>query len=249
MKKMSRILVATMAMATLGIGLPAKAAEEPSVDSIMNRYVQELGGKAAMEKIKSRVLKVKLESENFPASEGEIYSKMPNKQWSRIELAGVGTMNEGFDGTVAWAKTPWEALRVKSGDELAKVKRDAEFHRELTFKKTYPDLAYKGTGKVGEEEAYVLESKPSSSSKEKFLFSRKSGLLLQQESEFQGPQGVATSVVVQPRDYKTSEGLKYPSELKLKLTTGDQSFEFTIRVSDVKYNVDIDDTKFAKPSA
>lgn len=247
--KKNRMLALSMAMVAVGFGFPARAAEEPTVDSIINRYVQELGGKATLEKIKSRVFKVKLESENFPASEGEIYSKMPNKQWSRIELSGIGTMNEGFDGTVAWAKTPWEALRVKSGDELLKVKNDAEFHRELTFKKTYPDLAYKGPGKVGEEEAYVLESKPSSTSKEKFLFSSKTGLLLEQQSEFQGAQGVATKVVVQPREYKTFEGVKYPSDLKLKLTTGDQSFEFTIRVSDVKYNVEIDDGKFAKPSA
>ncbi len=246
--KTNRMLVLSMALAALGFGLPAPAAEEPTVDSIINRYVQELGGKAAMEKVKSRALKVKLEAENLGSSEGEILAKAPNKQWSRIELAGVGTMNEGFDGTVAWAKTPWEALRVKSGEDLAKVKRDADFHRELMFKRAYPDLAYKGTAKVGEEEAYVLESKPTSASKEKFLFSRKSGLLLQQESEFQGPQGLV-SIVVQPREYKTFEGLKYPNELKLKGSAGDQRYEFTVKIVEVKHNVEIDDAKFVKPSA
>ncbi len=246
--KINRVFVLGMATAMLGFTVPGRAAEEPTVESIVTRYVKEMGGKEAMEKIKSRVLKVKIESEQLGASEGEVGARVPNKQWSRIELSGQGTLEEGFDGMVAWSKTPWEGLRVKSGDELAKVKRDAEFFRELTYKKFYPDLAYKGTAKVDDEEAYVLESKPTATSKEKFLYSRKTGLVLRQESEFQGPQGTVT-VVSTARNYKTFEGLKYPAEIKMKMSSGDQSFEFTIKITEVKHNVDIDAKKFAKPEA
>ena len=189
-----------------------------------------------------------MESETLGESQGEVYAKAPNKQWSQIEFAGAGTMNEGFDGTMAWAKTPWEGLRVKSGDELAKAKRDAELHRELKFKTLYPGLAYKGTEKAGEEQAYVLECKPSATSKEKFFFSPKTGLLMRQESELEGPQG-RVSVATQVQEYKTVEGLKHPSQLKLKVTVGDQTFEFTMKVLEVKYNVPLDDAKFAKPAA
>jgi len=247
MKKDSLIVLSLLA-AALAVGSGAAAGESPTVDSILARYIKEMGGKTALEKVTSRVLKVKVESEAMGTGEGEIYAKAPNKLRSRIELPGLGTINDGFDGTVAWAKTPWEGLRIKTGEELAKAKRDAEFHRELMCKKIYPDLAYKGTAKVDEEETDVLESRPSASSREKFFFSRKTGLLVKQESEFEAPQGRMT-VVVHPRDYKTLDGLKYPTRLALKGSAGDQSFEFTIRIVEAKHNVEIEDTKFAKPEA
>lgn len=232
----------------LALAASAPAAETPSVDSILTKYEQALGGKSVMEKISSRITKVQLQSEAFAASEGEVYAKAPNKQWSQFELANVGTMTEGFDGTVAWSKTPWEDLRVKSGDELAKVKRDAVFHREFNLKTLYPDLAYKTTEKVEGEDAYVLESKPTASSKEKLLFNAKTGLLVRQDSEFEGPQGVV-NVTALPQDYRAEDGVKYPHLIKIKFSAGGQTFEFTMKVLEVKHNVKIDDAKFAKPSA
>jgi len=226
----------------------ARAADAPSVDSILAKHIEGMGGKAALEKVNSRVLKFKMESETIGASEGQIFAKAPNKQRSQIELSNSGTINEGFDGSVAWAQSPWEPLREKTGDELAKTKRDAEFHRDLKLKSIYPDLAYKGTQKEGEEEVYILESKPSASSKERFCLSTKTGLLVREDSQFEGPNGqVVLSLLAQ--DYKAFDGIKYPTQMKLKISVGGQDFEFNMKILDVKHNVTIDDTKFAKPSA
>jgi hypothetical protein len=226
----------------------APAADAPSVDSILAKYVTALGGKATLEKSTSVILKIKMEMEGGDPSDGEILGKAPNKQMSRIELAGIGTMLDGFDGTNAWAKAPGDDVRVKSGDELAKAKRDSEFHRELKLKTIYPDLAFKGTEKVGEEEVTVLESKPTTTSKEQFSFSKKTDLLVRQESEFEGPQG-KVNLTVLLQEYKSLEGAKYPSQLKMKFSMGDQTFAFTIKIVELKANVPIDDAKFAKPSA
>lgn len=226
----------------------ARAADAPSLDSILAKNIEAMGGKAALEKVNTRVLKFKMESEAIGASEGEIFAKAPNKQRTQIELSSSGTISEGFDGSIAWAQSPWQPLREKTGDELAKTKRDAEFHRELKLKSIYPDLAYKGTEKAGDEEVYVLESKPSASSKERFYISTKTGLVVRQDSEFEGGQGqVALSLLAQ--DYKAFDGIKYPTQVKLKVSAGGQDFEFTMKILEVKHNVTIEDTKFAKPSA
>lgn len=220
----------------------------PTVDSILDKHIEAIGGKAALAKLKSRTMKVKMESEALGSSEGEILAKAPNKQRTRIELANSGTLYEGFDGAVAWGKSPWEGLRIKAGDELAKTKRDAIFQRELDAKKIYPDLAFKGTEKIGEEEALVLESKPTHTSKERFFFSAKTSLLIRQESQFEGPQG-QVSVVSLPQAYKSFDGIMYPTEVKLKFAAGGQNFEFTLRVLEIKHNVELSDDKFAKDSA
>lgn len=246
--KLHTLIAAGLVSLSFALGSPLRAAEAPGVDSILTKYVEAMGGKAAMEKVKSRVTKMKLESESMPASEGEVYAKAPNKQASHIEISGTGTMDEGFDGTVAWAKTPWEGLRIKAGEELAKVKRDAELHRELKMKTLYPGLTYKGTEKVGDEQAYLLESKPTEKSTERLWFSQKTGLMIQQQSEFEASQG-KVNMVIQAKDYKTFEGLKYPAEATMKYSLGDQSFEFKLKILEIKHNVPVDDAKFAKPAA
>ncbi len=246
--KLNLLLASALVFGSLPLASSSRAADAPSVDSILAKYVTALGGKSAIEKVHSRMMKIQVESEQVPASSGEIYAKMPNKQSSQIELSGVGTINEGFDGKEAWAKSPWEGLRVKTGDELAKVKRDAEFHRDLKLKELYPGLAYKGTEKIGDEEVCVLECKPTATSKERLAFSTKTGLQLRQESEFEGPQG-KVKVVILVQAHKEIEGLKYPSQMRMDYSMGDQAFQFNLKVVEAKLNPEIADVKFTKPGA
>ena len=42
---------------------------------------------------------------------------------------------------------------------------------------------------------------------------------------------------------------QYPTKLTLKVSAGGQSFEFAMKIIEVKHNVKIEDTKFTKPSA
>ena len=245
--KLARLIAPTLIASSLTLAWLATAADAPTVESILAKHIEAEGGKAALEKVRSRQVQFKLESETMPESEGEVFAQAPDRQRSHIDLGGAGVINEGFDGTVAWAKNPWQGLRVKTGDELAKVKRDARFNRELSYKTIYPDLAYKGTEKVGDEDAWLLESKPTASSKERFWFSTKTALLIHQESQYEGPDGTVR-VSGFPQDYKTIEGLKYPGSLKLKVSNGSQEYEFTLKFLNVKHNVEIDSAKFAKPA-
>jgi hypothetical protein len=234
-------------IASLAGTMAARAADQPTVDSILAKHVEGIGGKAAMEKVTSRLIKLTFESDTLTNSKGEIFATSPNKQRSHIELGDAGVIDEGFDGQVAWAKNPWQGLREKTGEELAKVKRDADIHRDLNLKSIYPDLAFTGTEKVGDEDAYVLESKPAAASKEKFWFSTKTGLTLRQDSEFQGPEGkIGLRLLLS--DYKTFGGLKYPGALKFKISTGDQDIDFVMKIIDVQHNVAVDSAKFTKPA-
>jgi hypothetical protein len=217
----------------------------PSVDSILDKFVEACGGRMAMEKIKSRTIRGDLDLMGS-TSDWVLEAKAPNKQFSGFNNATLGDVADGFDGTVAWSKNQ-SGVRVKEGEELAKTKRDAEFHRNLTLKKLYPDLAYKGTEKVDGEEVHVLESKPSASTMERFSFSTKSNLLIRQESEFEGPQG-KIGVTVRLTDFRPVDGIKYAHNMKFKLRAGEQEFEFGIKVKEVKHDRPMEDAKFSKPS-
>jgi zinc protease len=244
------MLFAVALPALLAVALPAIAAEQAStVDAILAKYINAMGGKAAMEKIKTRTCKGRLE---IPAmsvgSEWDFSGKAPNKQVTNWELSGSGMITDGFDGATAWAKSPVDGLRVKKGDELAKVKRDAEFYRELKMRSLYPDLAYKGSEALEGDAVQVLESKPSASSKERFSFSSKTGLLVRQQSEFDGPQG-RVRANARMFDFRPVEGVLYPHLLKCDLQIGDQKFEFSIKLAEIKHNLPVADTVFAKPAS
>jgi zinc protease len=239
---------ASLLIASLACASSARAAEAPSVESILNKYLTAIGGRAAVEKVSSRVLKVKIHSETLPDSEGELFAKAPNKLMSQIEVAANGTMTEGFDGKVAWTKTPREGARDKTGDELAKAKRDAEFYQDLKLKALYPDLAFKGTERVAGEDVLVLEARPTPTSKERFSYGAKTGLLVRRESELLGSQG-RMSVTLLAQDYRAVDGIKYPHLLRIKISLGGRTFELDWRVLEIKHGVKIEDTKFAKPSS
>ncbi len=246
----TKCVISLLLAAWLIPSLTTSAADTPTVDTVLTKFISATGGKAAIEKIKTRVVKGKMDAPALSVSGADwtLTAKAPNKQATVVDVGGAGSYREGFDGAVGWASNPGEGIRVKSGEELAKAKRDADFNRELNFKTLYPDLAYKGTAKVDDEDVNILESKPSSTSKERFSFSVKSGLLVRQESEFESPQG-AIRVTMHFKDYRPVDGVRYPHGLKSKIEMGGQEFEFGLTVSEVQHNVPVEDAKFTKPAS
>lgn len=224
---------------------PKPAAALPSVDQILDKYVQAIGGKAAIEKLTTRVSKGSFEIPAFGASgTAEIYEKAPNKNVAIINVAGFGVVQEGFDGKVGWAQDPQNGLREKAGAELATAKLDAEFLKPIKIKQLYPKIVVKGRDKVGDKEVYVVEATPVESSVETWYFDTQSGLILRQDAERESPQG-KQNVQVFLDNYKEVDGIKLPFSLH-QITP---AFTLDIKIEEVKHNVPVDDAKFVKPAA
>jgi hypothetical protein len=243
-RRMSRLTVCAVALLQHQLMAAESAA---SVDSVLSKFAEASGGKAALEKVNTMILKGTMESPSMNiSSDFELRAKAPNKQWSKVEFPGMGAMIEGCDGKVAWATNSFQGLREKTGDELTKAIRDAYFQRPLYMKKIYPDLAYKGTEQVNGEATAVLESKPSPSSTERFYISEKTGLLIQQQSKIETPQG-AVEANVNMSEYKPVDGVQYPQVIKTSVKVGDQQFAFNLKTTEIKHNQPVPDSLFAKP--
>lgn len=227
----------------------AKPAEQmtamPTADQIIEKYVQAIGGKAAIEKVTSRVTKGTIEIPAMGANgTTESYAKAPNKFVNVADISGLGAFQQGYTGTVAWSQDPFSGLRDLTGAELSMVKREAELHGDLKIKEHYPKLVVKGKEKVGEREAYVLEGTTAEGSIEKLYFDTQTGLILRKDSEVDSPMGkVPTEFYLE--DYREVDGLKMPFTIR----QSNPNVTFTIKITDVKHNVAIDDAKFNKPAA
>jgi hypothetical protein len=221
------------------------AVKMPTVKEILAKYVQAIGGKQANEKIKSRMAKGTVELSPM-GIKGifENYAAAPNKSVSRLTLAGIGEILEGFDGMTAWTINPIQGNRDKQGEELAQAKLAYNFNREFNLEKLYPKMELKGIEKVGADDAYVVVATPDNLPSETFYFNTKSGLLVRQDSTSIMPEGKISGKTFF-EDYREVDGVKIAFKSRSILP----QYEAIVIFTEVKNNVVVEDAKFAKPKS
>jgi len=238
-------LIVLMAGLTAAMAQTTPQAALPSADQILDKYVQALGGKAALEKLTSEVAKGTFEMEQMPGpATEEIYAKAPNKQYMVTDSPSFGQFKRGFNGAAGWEDNPQNGLRDITGPELAAMKRDADFYLAIKLKEFYPKMTVKGKESVNGHDAYAVEATPPDGAADTMSFDADSGLLVRTQREMEGPNGKVT-VDTTFSDYREVDGVKLPFFLHISM--GD--FAFVIKLSEVKHNVPIDDAKFDKPAA
>jgi len=226
---------------------PAVAPDSPlpSVNDVLDRYIQALGGKDAIGKFSSRVVKGSFEIPTMGVtSSAEIYAKRPNKWILTVDVPGLGLYQQAYDGSVGWTQDPQSGVRDLTGGELAAIKRSAEFNQPLRLKELYQTIAVKGRSKVGDRDAYVLEATPSEGSPEKLYFDTQSNLLIKADIQAESPMGKMPFEVFF-EDYKEVEGIKMPHTMRRT----SEAIGFVIKIEEVKFDVPIEDDKFKKPAA
>ncbi|MDQ2855262.1 MAG: S41 family peptidase [Acidobacteriota bacterium] len=202
----------------------------PSVDEIIQRYVEAIGGRAALEKLTSRVSRGTVELQTMGLTgTAEIYEQAPDKSTLILNVDGLGTIQQTFDGTVAWLQDPLDGYIRFAPAAAARIREQSIFQRELRLKELNQGLVLLGKDKVGEREAFVLHSF-SPRILEKFYFDALTGLLLRKGNIYYD-------------DYREVDGVKLPFKV-----TDDSSYGFgiVVRLSEIKHNVPIDQAKFAE---
>ena len=212
--------------------------EAPTLEQILDKYVQALGGRASLEKVNSRASKGAFTSIHLKTKGPiELYAKAPNKWLMVLVAQGYGNYRRGFNGTVAWEKYPG---RDSAGNLSGFSKRDAEFSLSLKFRETFPKVALKDNEKLGERETAVLEA-PGEGNPKRWYFDNQSGLLLRSETRSLSGKTLES---VDYDDYRVVDGVKEPFNIRIVDRDGT---DFNIKVSEVEHNRLIDDASFDKP--
>lgn len=210
----------------------------PTAKEVFENSFKATGERAAIEKVKSRSMKGTVEltamglKGNF-----EIISKAPNKSAAIVNLGGFGEIIEAFDGSEAWTKNPLQGLRVKTGKELAEVKKYSSLEYDYELAKIYPQATVTGIEKIGDAEVYVVKADEDTM----FFFDKKSGLVLRSKRNLTSPQGKITSVTTF-EDYREVDGVKQP----FKFTQNALGTDLVFNVSEIKQNIEIADERFSK---
>jgi hypothetical protein len=222
-----------------------QAAQAPTVDQILEKYIQALGGRDAIAKLITLTMKGSISNPSTgETGKVEIYMKAPNKRLAWTNIYGEDLDERGYNGTAGWYLDPDEGPKDLGGDDLASVKTQAEFYKDLKLKEVYPQLSSGGQQTVGRRPAYVLTSRRPDGSDEKLYFDAESGLLVRDDMPYVTDDGRSVVEYVF-EDFRDVDGVKRP--FTVRETSPD--FDYVIKFTDIRSNLPIEDSKFEKPQA
>ncbi|HJU93411.1 MAG TPA: hypothetical protein VJ656_10790, partial [Pyrinomonadaceae bacterium] len=212
-----------------------RSASLPTVDEVLSKYVEAMGGAAAFNAVTTRVIKGVLDLPGV--SRGgtfETYAQAPNRILSVMQAHPVGTIKIGYDGRKGWALTS-SGVRVLKNTELFAVLREADFYGPLNLKSTYKKVTLAGTSKIGYRDVYVLDLQPPTGTADRLYLDAKTYLPVRMNTlETVGSFSGAVETYLD--DWREVDGIKFPFSISQSLPK--MSFNFTVK--EIKHNVPID---------
>jgi len=230
----------------------------PSADQIIDKYIQAIGGKTAIEKIQTRYTKAlfqrsKLVNGGTPKAavinRGETWTietflKTPDK-FLTVITSPEGVILQGYNGSDGWIKTPQEQHALNAA-EAERLKRQADLFADLKIKERFSALTVAGKEKIGSRETYVIETVRLSDMKtEKLFFDTKNGLLLRRTAFTETVLG-ANPEQIDYEDYRNVNGATVPFKIRVSYLD-DNHFGTTRSFIEIKSNISINDDKFKPP--
>ncbi len=223
------------------------AEEKPTAASILDKRIEAMGGRDAMKKVNNRIMEGELQ---IPAMgmTGSLknYQDAKGRMRVKVELPGIGVEESGFDGKVAWDNSMMTGTRIKEGEELASVKRDAHLFPDLHWKDQYKTAKLVGSDTVGEHDCWKLELTPEVGSKRTVWIDKEEHLTRKVQTTEASPMGKIEAVATMS-DYQEIDGLKYPFAVQQVIGGGMQTIE--LKIKSVKHNQELPSDVFELPEA
>jgi hypothetical protein len=226
---------------------PEAEAEEPpppaeSVDQVLDKYVQALGGQAAFARAKTRVMRGTATGRDLQTTPISVQEKVTGEY--RIDTQGrQGAQSRVFDGTSAWVQMP-NGIREVEGLSAQQITRLADLGLPLNAKQRYQNLRSARYGTIDGTPTIVLIGSPAANVVEHLHFDRATGLLLRRTVFTRTSLGQLHEQV-DYSDYRDVSGIKMPYQVRYATWNNVTTQKF----SDITINAPIDEAQFVKPAA
>ncbi len=230
-------------------GQPAAAptptpAPPPTSDQILAKYVEALGGQAAIDKMKTLVMKGAYTGVNGMALPYEVDLAAPDKFYINV-TAQQGTIERGFDGKAGWQKSPQGVIELDN-PVLDDLKSVFLLYRNIKLKEQFTQMRFGGRDKIGDRNVLVVNGRTTDNHRERLYFDAETGLLLRRISYTETPIGVIPNQI-DFEDYRDVDGVKIP--FTVKVSSVEPGLVSTRKYTEIKLNAPVDDAKFKMPSA
>ena len=179
-------------LGVLGNPIPTTAQEKASAASppgperkaevILDKYLEAVGGKTALGKIRDRVSKGTLEFvEEGKKATFVLYEARPAKMYFVMEFADLGRFERGTNGTVCWDSDPLMGPRLLTGTERNQVLQHSRFNRELYWRASFKKAEWAGLVDIEGRGCHKLTMTPWAGAPETWYFDKTTYLLVRRD--------------------------------------------------------------------
>lgn len=201
---------------------------DPLVEPIIEKYTEAVGGRAAFEKLSSRVSKGTFAGSFAGVAVSgtvEVLEKAPDKAVTLVSVKGLGVMRRGYTGGYAYEQIPLFGFRRIEGRELADVRLTSELAWPVNLRRLYPTMTLKGREKIGDAEVFVVEARPAAGHPATLYFDAGTGLLVRRDRTYF-------------EDYREVDGVRLPFRMR-------DEFAVTT-LTEIAHNVAVDDARLTE---
>ncbi len=243
-----------------GRGGPGRGAgpQEPpepteTVDEIIAKYLQALGGQQALQNAKTRVMTGTVTSRDQVVSPVTVQEKATGEYRIDIATQPIPTIR-AFNGKAAWAiggggggrgGPPPDVPRDLTAFQMQQGLRLADFTLPLRVKDRYTSLLVnKAYEIIDAKPVVVITGRVAPNVTEQLSFDRATGLLLRRLIITTGERLMNLPEQIDYSNYRDVSGLKVPFTVRHATWNAVTTENF----ADVKINAPVDDAVFAKPA-
>jgi hypothetical protein len=213
-------------------------APKETVDDVLQKYVDAIGGTSAVGKLASAVMRGTATNRAGQASPVVVSEKVGDKYRSVIE--GKPGTTRVVNGTAAWTQTG-ERTRDLNGVQALALRAYPSLGLASQLKTKYQRLAVGRYERLEGRDVIGLNGAPTPDTAETLYFDRTSGLLVRRLARLQTTMG-RLQVQIDYADYRAVDGVKLPFEVRIT----DWDSVTTERFSEIQLNAAVDDKAFSK---
>jgi zinc protease len=220
------------------------ADELPKAETILDKFVEVTGGKAAYAKVHSEVTTGTMEMAAMGLKGSLVaYTAEPDKHLVEITFEGIGKIQEGSDGQTAWSLSAIQGPRLKEGDEKAEALEQGRFHSDARWRDIYQKVETIGLEPVDGKDCYKVSLTRKTGTPQTRWFDKQTNLLVKVAATVKSPMGEISSESVFS-DYRKEGDLLVAH--KAKLSAAGQ--EIVMTIDKVQQNAEIPKDKFEMPA-
>ncbi len=208
-----------------------------TAQSVIDAYVNALGGKAKISSIKSfdQTGKMAMGPMNLDMN---VKMKDNRKLLTTVKMGAMDLMKQVFDGDKGKMSQMGQSQDL-GPDEINDIRKQIEIAPEANYSNGKTKLDLKGIDIIDGEEAYLMEITDETGEMTTTYFSVKTGLKLKDlATQTEGGESMTIEVIY--KDYKEFGGVKFPT--LVKTNAGGQAFDVT--TMDIIINPSLEDTLF-----
>lgn len=223
---------------------PRSNEPRPTPQQILAKYTEAIGGKDAVEKIRTRAIKgvsVAANGRSFPL---EILFAAPDKYSLSVSLP-QGATTQKLNGTAGWIKNARED-RAMDDVDLLRAKSLAWSLELLQIKEPYPQMGFGGTEKINGRDAQIVRMALPNKRRANFYFDKETGLLVRRLVMTETPIGIDPEQT-DYEDYREVDGVKVPHTIRTSYL--DNVYSSTRKFTEIKHNAQVDEAQFKLPGA